>query len=437
MKILSQFIRTGSTELRYVLLFTASIVLVIWQYFGMSTMLDVVPEISAKIAPVDHSDQVDGGISKNKLIIEPDHVGFDCETIPSNTWAFCGIDIPLGAEGMSGIDLGRFDTMNIEVDFESSEDDTLLIYMLNEEVTSLGDVVLKTNLRTVNPTTGTNVFSLPTNQFSVPSWWLFKNRASVPDPAPAIDNVLALRVTTGDNYMPRKVRVTVNKLSFHGKWISSDDLYLALLIAWLLLFSMHVLDNMRVLSERFSESRQQNEELMELNRFLSIQKDQYESMAKHDKLTGALNRAGVRDILEQVINDFKAKGTHCALLAIDIDHFKDINDDYGHDIGDTVLKNLTSFIRSHTRDRDTFVRWGGEEFMLICPNTSLRSGINLAHMLRSKIEEAELISEQRVTCSFGVAVLQDDDIKSWFKRADEALYKAKAAGRNCVMSENS
>lgn len=420
------------SELRYIVLFITSVVLVLWQYFGMSTRLDILPNKAEISPPAVHSDNINKGISRTRLLNDDDWISVDCNIILSDTFAFCGVSIPIVASGEQGIDLSRYDEMTIELDYRSDEQDTLLIYMMNEEHTASGARVLKSNLRAVNAETGINRLSLPIQQFYVPSWWLYQNSINDADPEPNLTNVTSLQITTGDNTVARDVHITVSKISLHGKLINADDLYMILLAAWLLTFLVHIINSMRVQSQRIRQSRRQNLELLELNHFLSIQKDQYETMAKHDRLTGAFNRAGARDVLKQVIIESRKAGSSCALLAIDIDHFKQVNDEFGHDVGDKVLKQLTRFIESLTRDRDTFIRWGGEEFMLVCPNTSLESATNLAEALRANIERADLAAETHITCSIGVAALEGDNIKNWFKRADQALYEAKASGRNCV-----
>lgn len=427
-----KYLHAGSKELLYILLFTISIVLVVWQYFGMSIQVDVIKGISPSMQPRVHSDLINGGKSRTSLSTRTGEVIIDCDIVLSDTFAFCGVEIPLVETGKPGIDMRKYNKVEVELEYLSEHNDTLLVYLMNE-IPLDGGVHYKSNLWPVSPDAGNNIFSLSSDKFFVPSWWIYQNSMNIEDVEPDIRNVTSLQITTGDNTDARSISLKIKRITFLGKWVSADDLYFFLLAAWLFLFSFHVTTAVRVLSDRFSETKKQNRKLLDLNRFLSIQKDQFETMAKTDKLTGALNRAGVRDDLQSVLKDYKNKAIPCALLAIDVDNFKEINDDYGHSTGDAVLKALVKLINSHTRQLDTFARWGGEEFILICPNTDIHAATNLAEILRSKIESAELIKERTITCSFGVATLQSDDIKAWFKRADEALYEAKKSGRNRVV----
>jgi diguanylate cyclase (GGDEF)-like protein len=120
---------------------------------------------------------------------------------------------------------------------------------------------------------------------------------------------------------------------------------------------------------------------------------------------------------------------------LDIDHFKEVNDTYGHSVGDEVLVNLTRLIRDKIRNTDALVRWGGEEFVILCGDTPIQNAQFLAEKLRVAIEGATLIKQQQVTCSFGIAeMIPGEDPKKLFERADKALYSAKEGGRNRVVS---
>jgi len=116
----------------------------------------------------------------------------------------------------------------------------------------------------------------------------------------------------------------------------------------------------------------------------------------------------------------------------DIDKFKEINDEYGHLIGDRILIRMTELIKTETREIDSFARYGGDEFMIINPETKLKDAVKLAERLRKRIENEDFDEVEKATCSFGVAELKaEDDIDSLLKRVDDYLYKAKEK-RNAV-----
>lgn len=121
------------------------------------------------------------------------------------------------------------------------------------------------------------------------------------------------------------------------------------------------------------------------------------------------------------------------LMVFDIDFFKKINDCYGHNAGDQVLIELAAQIRASLRTSDSLTRWGGEEFVVLCPNTTLSTASLLAERLRNKIAGASFTEVEHVTVSVGVAeCVSGESWEQWFKRADEALYRAKSGGRNQV-----
>jgi diguanylate cyclase (GGDEF)-like protein len=153
-----------------------------------------------------------------------------------------------------------------------------------------------------------------------------------------------------------------------------------------------------------------------------------------DLLTNIYNRKKFTQELEQEINRARRYDNQLGLIMFDIDHFKRVNDKYGHDVGDKVLIEMTDIVGKVTRSIDIFARWGGEEFMIIVHDTELNSTISLAERLRKEIMEYRFNEAGRVTCSFGVIQFQsDDDFNSFVKRVDDALYKAKEEGRNRVI----
>ena len=123
---------------------------------------------------------------------------------------------------------------------------------------------------------------------------------------------------------------------------------------------------------------------------------------------------------------------------LDIDHFKSVNDTYGHEVGDKTLIDLAKILKQHSRATDIVGRWGGEEFIIILPHTDLSAAIEYADMLRVKIEDFTFEVIDKITASFGVSSFIDEDTsKSIVKRADDALYDAKHSGRNRVCSKES
>ncbi|MEH3146551.1 MAG: diguanylate cyclase [Methylobacterium frigidaeris] len=158
-----------------------------------------------------------------------------------------------------------------------------------------------------------------------------------------------------------------------------------------------------------------------------------ELLAQTDLLTGLFNRRKLDEAVEAEAGRARRQGGPLALILGDIDHFKSINDQHGHKVGDGVLIALAAALRAGARGGDILGRWGGEEFMVVCPETDLATASALAEDLRRRIEATALPAVGARTCSFGVAVLAPgESTDSLVTRADAALYRCKRLGRNRV-----
>lgn len=167
-------------------------------------------------------------------------------------------------------------------------------------------------------------------------------------------------------------------------------------------------------------------ELLENNRRL-------EFMSVRDPLTSMYNRHFMQDRAEQEKQACRRKQIPACLVLIDIDFFKTVNDRFGHSAGDMVLQQVSRLINNTIRDMDVAARWGGEEFVVLCPKTALNEAIYLARRLKQEIRQHDFGSVGRITCSFGVAQYQPDErFTEWFDRTDKALYAAKNKGRDRI-----
>jgi diguanylate cyclase (GGDEF)-like protein len=159
--------------------------------------------------------------------------------------------------------------------------------------------------------------------------------------------------------------------------------------------------------------------------------------AQHDRLTDIYNRQKIDEVLERICGYSTRRKEEVCVIMFDIDHFKTINDTYGHDIGDKVLKAIATLIKRNIREEDIFGRWGGEEFIVILRHTSLENSSKKAEILREKIASMKHHEIPKVTASFGVTkVLPGESVQSLMKRVDIALYKAKHEGRNRITVSN-
>lgn len=158
-----------------------------------------------------------------------------------------------------------------------------------------------------------------------------------------------------------------------------------------------------------------------------------EALATLDGLTGLLNHRAFQDELEQLFLQNQAGENDLALILMDVDKFKSLNDEFGHQAGDTVLKSVAQTLRETARDNEIVCRYGGEEFAIICAGVTLEEAIPAAERFRAAIEDREW-TFRPVTASFGVAqaLVSDQNRATIISRADQSLYAAKSGGRNCV-----
>lgn len=157
------------------------------------------------------------------------------------------------------------------------------------------------------------------------------------------------------------------------------------------------------------------------------------NIASTDALTGLANRSKFNQVIEQQIELAQSTANPLSLLFVDIDFFKEVNDTYGHNVGDEVLKALAKILKNSVRTNDFVVRWGGEEFVIILPSTTAQNAIKVANKIRNEVKTYTFDHGQSLTISCGVTQYQErETVGNFIQRADQALYKAKENGRNRV-----
>lgn len=189
-----------------------------------------------------------------------------------------------------------------------------------------------------------------------------------------------------------------------------------------------LLNQQRIAHDTEERMHQLQDELSQLSEVVRI-----------DQLTGALNRRGMDDAFNTEIARYRRSGESLSIALLDIDNFKVLNDQHGHAVGDAALKHLTSVVKRTVRPTDIVTRMGGEEFVVILPNTTIAEAVTtMSRLQRSLTKEYFLGNNQKllITFSAGVALFnQEDDVTSILLRADQAMYLAKKSGKNRVMTE--
>ncbi|GAC38470.1 hypothetical protein GPSY_2859 [Paraglaciecola psychrophila 170] len=172
-------------------------------------------------------------------------------------------------------------------------------------------------------------------------------------------------------------------------------------------------------------------------RQLKLANIELKALANNDSLTNTFNRHGLQQYIQVAFESYRRSQNLFCILLIDYDNFKDINDIYGHDVGDHVLLIGADLIKSGMREQDKLARWGGEEFLILLPNTDLQGALAIANKLKDAIS-ADPIGHPvgvNVWVTGGVALINHNDtFETLFKRADDALYQGKQNGKNQICS---
>ncbi|MEJ6123244.1 GGDEF domain-containing protein [Vibrio sp. 2-Bac 85] len=188
-----------------------------------------------------------------------------------------------------------------------------------------------------------------------------------------------------------------------------------------------------LLLHRSRSIKKTNSQLALLNKEIKEKNIALEQLARTDKLTALYNRVKLDETLISESNRANRFSHSFGVILIDIDYFKKVNDEFGHQIGDTVLQEFSRIIESNSRKTDVVGRWGGEEFLIISSEINLVDLLSLANKLRKEICSYKFVNNEYKTASFGISIYEkNENINKLIKRVDEALYKAKENGRNRV-----
>lgn len=184
--------------------------------------------------------------------------------------------------------------------------------------------------------------------------------------------------------------------------------------------------------------KEEGNKISRMNEELLSKATKLEEKASFDFLTKLYNRRKFNSFLEYEISKAnRYKEEHLSLLLVDIDYFKNVNDTHGHLVGDNVLQEVSKILTICSRDSDVVARWGGEEFVLMLPQTNIEQAFLVGEKLRATIEKHKFDDVKHITCSIGVSQFHNKESKdTLFKRVDTALYKAKNSGRNRVEMEH-
>jgi diguanylate cyclase (GGDEF)-like protein len=376
-------------------------------------------------------DRANGGASVAEWVDEKAYE-WRCTLRRQYQYPYCQFHVDL-----DNADLSKYDTMTVTLEYSGAgmEKESIRVSLRNYgplDSKDLPESMLKLNEMEIPVQYLKEPFIARMSDFNVPDWWLRENNIPPQNIHAEYNDVGYMQIGTGTDSPPGEYRMKLLAIEWEGNLIPPEKWYFGILVAWLTFMFGVLVYRLWHMKSEIDEHYSRAQDLQQLNRMLDIKSRYFEKMARTDVLTGISNRAGIGGILVDEIRSHMKSGQPLSLIMLDIDHFKSINDNHGHDYGDTVLVKIAKTLVENLRARDTVARWGGEEFLLLCPHTPLEHGESLAEKLRLRIKELSKVSKAPISASFGVAMLRDESIDAFIKRVDEALYKAKQNGRDRV-----
>ncbi len=353
--------------------------------------------------------------------------------------SYCSLLLTVLDERWQGIDLSRFDQMRVRLNYKG-EMKTLRVYLRNRHpryFTANDEMSTKYNMVEISLSENVTDIAFDMKNFKTADWWIAQRNIPPKESYPEFNDIIYIEFQTGTRNNKEKYSeniIQVEEISWKGQLITDELLYRILAAIWIVVIIYRIIQKTAELSSQLRKNQRYQEELKSINKLLNVKKEQLEAQAKTDHLTGILNRLGIRQILIEGFKSWKEKRIPFSLIIVDLDHFKNINDTYGHDIGDKILIACAEVLKEKTNSDIFASRWGGEEFLIACKNTELESAREIAETLRITLQNKSLDRGIKITASFGVSSLEVPFLTNAFKDADEALYRAKSWGRNQVVT---
>ena len=416
-------------EMALFLLLVVTFVAVRFQDMLLGQTIVIEPHHAAIYTPRFYGDAPLGGIST--VAVDPrTPMKWQCTLRVKYAYPYCGYELLLDARSPEkGLDLSKFESITLDVDYRGPSD-TFRIYIKNFDPRyskpGIPDT-LKFNKVEIATQPGHNLVELKLTDFGVAEWWVTQNKIRPALSTTQFDNVTEFEFQTGTLAPPGLYRFQVHRITLHGRLISRATWYASILTAWAVLVGLYLLYRIVKLRRDLEQRRQSQAAALRIARYA-------EETARRDPLTKLLNRTGVIDLFHPIAMNRRAD-TNFAVILLDVDHFKAVNDRFGHSAGDRVLADIAALLTQNTRGGDIVGRWGGEEFLLICAVTDQDAATTIAGKLRASIEAHDFPGVGRVTASLGVYCCngKTEALERLVSYADRALYAAKEQGRNRVV----
>ena len=368
----------------------------------------------------------DGDADGHTVVRETGPLAWNCDLRAGNPYPYCGYELFFDQKrGVHGLDLTHIRSLtliqmyhgkatsfrvflkNFDPHYSRATDDDTPKYLGVEADATPG----KAQRMTFVP-----------EDFRVADWWLRKYRLAPQFGRLQFDNITSMIIETGSEAPLGPHAFQIRQIEVKTAIMSEAQWYSLLLGLWIMMIVVY-------LGYRFGNLRRA---LRERRTLEALALREAQEAANHDHLTKILNRRGVTERFTDLRKDRREAAV--TVILIDVDHFKALNDSYGHDYGDQVLAEIAGVISRNVRGGDLVARWGGEEFVVVCAGIDRRGAQRVSEKIRECIESFDFGACGQITASFGIHWSQasDAELSQLVALADIALYAAKAGGRNCV-----
>jgi diguanylate cyclase (GGDEF)-like protein len=382
-------------------------------------------------------DRGEGGRSEGQVLPDGEGWRLRCEIRAGYEWPFCDMQVALGAEGQ-GLDLSAFELLRLRlVSSGPAGPVPLRVFLRNRDPAYAGSgqvADLKPHELVLDPSREAQTVDVPLTQFMVASWWSQQRPLPLKLSGPQLNEVVLLSFTTGGGLPPGRYEIHLQQAELRGHWISAASFRLGLIGLWMFSLLGYLLWEGRQSRQKLAHSIRRKLALQRAHAALQAHSEDLAALAHRDALTGVSNRMGLEHDLHLLIRSQEDMLFPLALVFADIDRFKLINDQHGHEVGDEVLRRFAATLKSNLQREDLVARWGGEEFVLLMPQTRADEAVVVAERLRECLRLQEWPAGLVVTASFGVAQCESaSEVDASLRAADRAMYQAKAQGRDRVL----
>ncbi len=364
--------------------------------------------------------------------LDRERQGFSCLLTLTTGVRYCGMNVQLGDGARQGIDFSAYSKLRLEVEYKGPAEKFRMYFRNVVDDPNFTDT--KYHEVDVPVRRGSYIYEIPFDAFEIADWWIelmqVRDRPDILkgswDQVVHIGFDVTTPTSVGQHYF------NITEFSVVAPWLSANTRTLWAVGSLTYFVVVGLLYNFFRLR---TELKERHDEMFGLLRKLQeadTESAHFKRLSMYDPLTGLLNRRAAQDLVDEFAQHNSLTGT--AVVVMDIDHFKQVNDTYGHEVGDEALKSISKVVQNAVREGDAAVRWGGEEIVIICPRTSFDGALRVAEKLRDEIKELRFSAEDlRLTASFGVAnIRHGESFSQALGRADEALYDAKNNGRDQV-----